>query len=154
MGSGCRATFRDLAGDVVIRVEDFPTEEVLRELKLESPFDLMGLYHGVSLDKKSVMDLPRGPDMVFLYRRPLLDYWAEGDETLGHLVTHVLVHEIGHHFGLSDADMDAHRDHRSAIEPHSGGCSAPRRRHWLHSGGERGQGDCVKATDLTRAFRT
>jgi predicted Zn-dependent protease with MMP-like domain len=97
--------FRRLCGDVVIRVEDFPTEEVLAELKLESPFDLMGLYHGVSLDKKSVMDLPRGPDMVFLYRRPLLDYWAEGNETLGHLVTHVLVHEIGHHFGLSDADM-------------------------------------------------
>jgi predicted Zn-dependent protease with MMP-like domain len=97
--------FRRLCSDVVIRVEDFPTEDVLNELKLESPFDLMGLYHGVSLDKKSVMDLPRGPDMVFLYRRPLLDYWAEGSETLGHLVTHVLVHEIGHHFGLSDADM-------------------------------------------------
>jgi predicted Zn-dependent protease with MMP-like domain len=97
--------FRALCGDVVIRIEDFATEEVLRELRLESPFDLMGLYHGVSLDKKSIMDVPRGPDMVFLYRRALLDYWAEGSETLGHLVTHVLVHEIGHHFGLSDADM-------------------------------------------------
>ena len=97
--------FRGLCGDVLIRIEDFPTEEVLRDLGLESPFDLMGLYHGVSLDKKSVMDVPRGPDMVFLYRRPLLDYWAEGNETLGHLVTHVLVHEIGHHFGFSDADM-------------------------------------------------
>jgi len=94
-----------MCGDVLIRVEDFPTEEVLDELKLESPFDLMGLYHGVSLDKKSVSDLPRGPDLVFLYRRPLLDVWAEGTETLGHLVTHVLVHEIGHHFGLSDRDM-------------------------------------------------
>ena len=98
--------FRAMCGDVLIRVEDFPTQEVLDEMKLESPFDLMGLYHGVSLDKKSVSDLPRGPDLVFLYRRPLLDYWAEGTETLGHLVTHVLVHEIGHHFGLSDADMD------------------------------------------------
>jgi predicted Zn-dependent protease with MMP-like domain len=98
--------FRDLAGDVVVRVEDFPTEEVLRELKLESPFDLMGLYQGVSFDKKSVMDMPRAPDMVFLYRRPLLDYWADGEETLGHLIAHVLVHEIGHHFGLSDADME------------------------------------------------
>ena len=97
--------FRGLCGDVLIRIEDFPTEEVLRDLGLESPFDLMGLYHGVSLDKKSVMDVPRGPDMVFLYRRPLLDYWTEGNETLGHLVTHVLVHEIGHHFGFSDADM-------------------------------------------------
>ena len=99
------AEFRAMCGDVLIRVEDFPTEEVLDELKLESPFDLMGLYHGVSLDTKSVSDLPRGPDLVFLYRRPLLDVWAEGTETLGHLVTHVLVHEIGHHFGLSDRDM-------------------------------------------------
>ena len=98
--------FRALCGDVVIRIEDFAVEEVLRELGLESPFDLMGLYQGVSLDKKSIMDVPRGPDMVFLYRRALLDYWAEGNETLGHLVTHVLVHEIGHHFGFSDADME------------------------------------------------
>lgn len=98
--------FRDLCAGVVVRVEDFATEDVLRELKIDSPFDLMGLYHGVSLEKKSVMDLPRGPDMVFLYRRALLDYWAEGAETLGRLVTHVLVHEIGHHFGLSDADME------------------------------------------------
>lgn len=105
--------FRELSRDVVIRVEDFATEEVLRELGLESPFDLMGLYHGVSLDKKSVMDVARTPDMVFLYRRALLDYWAEGEETLGHLVTHVLVHEIGHHFGLSDADM-AHIEDKAA----------------------------------------
>jgi predicted Zn-dependent protease with MMP-like domain len=98
-------TLRDRCGNVVVRVEDFPAEEVLADLKLESPFDLMGLYHGVSLQKKSVLDLPRGPDMVFLYRRPLLDCWAEGEETLGRLVAHVLVHEIGHHFGLSDADM-------------------------------------------------
>ena len=97
--------FREVCGDLVIRVEDFALDEVLDELDIESPFDLMGLYHGVSLDKKSVMDTARMPDMVFLYRRPLLDYWAEGEETLGHLVTHVLVHEIGHHFGLSDADM-------------------------------------------------
>lgn len=97
--------FRDLCGDVVVRVEEFATEEVLRELQIESPFDLMGLYQGVSLDKRSVMDVPQAPNMVFLYRRALLDCWAEGDETLGHLVTHVLIHEIGHHFGLSDADM-------------------------------------------------
>jgi predicted Zn-dependent protease with MMP-like domain len=99
------AEFRAMCGDVLLRIEDFPTEEILNEMKIESPFDLMGLYHGVSLDKKSISDLPRGPDLVFLYRRPLLDYWAEGTETLGHLVTHVLVHEIGHHFGLSDDDM-------------------------------------------------
>jgi predicted Zn-dependent protease with MMP-like domain len=98
--------FRELSRDVVIRIEDFASEDALRELKLESPFDLMGLYQGVSLEKRSVMDSMRMPDMVFLYRRALLDYWAEGDETLGDLVTHVLVHEIGHHFGLSDADME------------------------------------------------
>jgi predicted Zn-dependent protease with MMP-like domain len=97
--------FRDMCGDVVIRVEDFPTDDVLQAMKLQSPFDLLGLYHGVSLDKKSVMDPAGFPSMVFLYRRPMLDYWADHDETLGNLVTHVLVHEIGHHFGLSDADM-------------------------------------------------
>jgi len=98
--------FRDLCGDVVIRIEDFPAEEVLREMDLDSPFDLMGLFQGVSLDRRSVMDPVGLPNMVYLYRRPILDYWAEHEETLGHLVTHVLVHEIGHHFGLSDADME------------------------------------------------
>jgi predicted Zn-dependent protease with MMP-like domain len=100
------STFRELSRSVVIRVEDFPTEDVLRELGIESPFDLLGLYQGVSIEKKSVMDVMSLPDMVTLYRRPLLDQWAEGSETLGSLVTHVLVHEIGHHFGLSDADME------------------------------------------------
>lgn len=99
--------FRKLCRDVVFRIEDFADDDVLDELDLENPFDLMGLYKGVSLDRKSVMDQSTEPDMVLLYRRPILDYWAEGDETLGHLVTHVLVHEIGHHFGLSDADMEA-----------------------------------------------
>lgn len=101
------AEFKGMCGDLVIRVEDFATDEVLDSLKIDSPFDLSGLYHGVSLDQKSVADLPRGPDMVMLYRRPILDEWAEGEEELGHLVTHVLVHEIGHHFGFSDADMAA-----------------------------------------------
>ncbi|MBS0241314.1 MAG: metallopeptidase family protein [Proteobacteria bacterium] len=101
------AEFRSLCKDVVFRVEDLADDEVLDELEIESPFDLMGLYKGVSLDKKSVMAQATEPDMVFLYRRAILDYWSEGDETLGHLVTHVLVHEIGHHFGLSDADMEA-----------------------------------------------
>jgi len=97
--------FRALCSDLVIRVEDFPTDEVLSAMQIDSPFDLLGLYSGVDLSHKSVLDIGGLPDMVFLYRRPILDYWAEHEETLGSIVTHVLVHEIGHHFGLSDADM-------------------------------------------------
>ena len=98
--------FRALTGDLLIRIEDFPTDEVLDSLDIGSPFDLLGLYSGVDLARKSVMDVAALPDMVFLYRRPILDYWAEHEETLGAILTHVLVHEIGHHFGLSDADME------------------------------------------------
>ncbi|ACL56386.1 metallopeptidase family protein [Methylobacterium nodulans] len=100
--------FRRLCQGVVIRVEDFPDEETLDELGCESEFDLLGLFRGIGLAQGGgAASLVTGqfPNMVWLYRRPLLDYWAEHDETLGHLVTHVLVHEIGHHFGLSDADM-------------------------------------------------
>lgn len=97
--------FRAKAGNLLIRVEDFATDEVLDALGIDDPLDLLGLYHGVSLDKKSVLDLPQQPDMVFLYRRPLLEEWAESGETLGDLITHVLVHEVGHHFGFSDDDM-------------------------------------------------
>ena len=93
--------------DVVIRVEDFATDDILDELGIEDPFDLTGLYQGVSLDKKSVSDQPVEPDMVFLYRRAILDYWADGEETLGDIVSHVLIHEIGHHFGFSDEDMES-----------------------------------------------
>lgn len=99
--------FRGLAKDVLIRIEDFASDEVLQSLGIENEFDLMGLYQGVSLEHKSVMDVAQEPDTVVLYRRPILDYWADSDETLGALVTHVLIHEIGHHFGLSDADMEA-----------------------------------------------
>jgi predicted Zn-dependent protease with MMP-like domain len=97
--------FRAKAGDVLIRVEDFATDDVLQSLGIGSPFELLGLYHGVSLNHKSVMDLPRQPDMVFLYRRAILEEWSESGVSLGDLITHVLVHEIGHHFGFSDADM-------------------------------------------------
>ena len=106
--------FRALTGELLIRVEDFPTDEVLNSLGIELPFDLLGLYSGVDLARKSVMDIASLPDMVFLYRRPILDYWAEHEETLGHIVTHVLVHEIGHHFGLSDADME-HIESEAAV---------------------------------------
>lgn len=98
--------FRALTGDLVIRIEDFPTDEVLGSLGIESPFSLLGLYSGVDLSRKSVMDVSPMPDMVFLYRRPILDYWAEHEESLGAIVAHVLVHEIGHHFGFSDNDME------------------------------------------------
>jgi predicted Zn-dependent protease with MMP-like domain len=103
--------FRQMCGDLVIRVEDFATDEVLDELEIESPFELLGLYQGVSLNNKSTADAPRDPDMVFLYRRAILDEWGNGEDSLGEIVTHVLVHEIGHHFGFSDADMDDIENH-------------------------------------------
>ncbi|KQT76653.1 Zn-dependent protease [Methylobacterium sp. Leaf465] len=99
--------FRNLCAGLVIHVEDFPDEETLREMDCESPFDLLGLFRGIGLAQSGEAATGQMPNQVWLYRRPLLDDWAEHDETLGHLVTHVLVHEIGHHFGLSDADMEA-----------------------------------------------
>ena len=101
------ATFRDLCEGLIIRVEDFPTDEVLDEMGAESEFDLLGLFQGVGLPHRSVSDIARLPNLIWLYRRPILDYWAEHDEALGHIIRHVLVHEIGHHFGLSDQDMAA-----------------------------------------------
>ncbi len=91
---------------VIIRIEDFPDEATVREMGLESPFDLLGLYRGVALTEKSVTDPGAEPDMVFLYRRPILDYWCETGEDLVRLIRHVLIHEFGHHFGYSDEDMD------------------------------------------------
>ncbi|HVV41282.1 MAG TPA: metallopeptidase family protein [Nitrobacter sp.] len=99
--------FRSLCDDLIIRVEDFPTAEVLDEMNAESEFDLLGLFQGTGLPFQSDSDIARLPNLIWLYRRPILDYWAEHDETLGHIVSHVLIHEIGHHFGLSDADMAA-----------------------------------------------
>ena len=99
--------FRELCTDVVIQVDDFPTDEVLEEMHAETEFDLLGLFQGVGLPFRSESASGQMPNMIWLYRRPILDYWAEHDETLGAIVQHVLVHEIGHHFGLSDADMEA-----------------------------------------------
>jgi predicted Zn-dependent protease with MMP-like domain len=102
------ARFRKQAGDIVFRVDDFPSDEVLDELGIEDAFQLTGLYQGVDLGRQSVLDPSPEPARVFLYRRPILDEWVErGDITLAELVAHVLVHEIGHHFGLSDADIEA-----------------------------------------------
>jgi predicted Zn-dependent protease with MMP-like domain len=101
------APFRAHLGDVVLRVEEFADDETLDALGIHDPFALSGLYRGRPVGEKSVSDNAPLPDMIFLYRRALLDEWAEGGETLEALVAHVLVHEVGHHFGLSDADMHA-----------------------------------------------
>ena len=97
---------RTRADEVRIRVEEFPSEEVMREMALETPFDLLGLYQGVPFGEKSVSDVRDDIDMIFLYRRPLLDYWVESGDRLEDVVRHVLIHEIGHHFGFSDDDME------------------------------------------------
>lgn len=100
-------TFRELTGTVVIKVEDFPDDDVLLELDADSPFDILGLFtgHGLAQDQ-ALPESGRLPNIIHLYRRPMLDYWAEHEETLGDIVAHVLIHEIGHHFGLSDDDME------------------------------------------------
>ena len=107
MLAGLPGHFRALCEGVVIRVDDFPSEEVLDSMNLESEFDLLGLFQGVGLPQRGVGESGQMPNMVWLYRRPILDYWAEHEETLGDIVRHVLIHEIGHHFGLSDEDMEA-----------------------------------------------
>ena len=99
--------FRELCTGLVIQVDDFPSDEVLEEMQTDSEFELLGLFQGVGLPFRSESAPVQMPNMIWLYRRPILDYWAEHDETLGAIVRHVLVHEIGHHFGLSDADMTA-----------------------------------------------
>ncbi|MEZ5666292.1 MAG: metallopeptidase family protein [Alphaproteobacteria bacterium] len=101
------ATLRAHVDDVVIAVVDFPDDGIVAEMELESEFDLLGLYSGVHIGHKDSGATPHDVDRIFLFRRPLLDYWCETGEDLSHLVRHVLIHEIGHHFGLSDEDMDA-----------------------------------------------
>ena len=101
------ADFRKLCDGLVIRVEDFPTDEVLEEMGCETEFDLLGLFQGRGLAQGGGEGHTGAmPNMIWLYRRPMLDYWADHEETLGAVITHVLVHEIGHHFGFSDEDMD------------------------------------------------
>ena len=101
-------TFRTLAGDVIFRIEDFADEETLADLEIDDPIELTGLYAGVDLTQASIDDPTPSTPMVFLYRRAILEEWIErGDVSLAELISHVLVHEIGHHFGLSDDAMDA-----------------------------------------------
>jgi predicted Zn-dependent protease with MMP-like domain len=101
-------SFRGMAGDVVFCVQDFAEEEILKDLSIEDPFELTGLYQGVDLTRRSIMDPAPTVPMVFLYRRPILDEWIDSPGvSLAELIAHVLVHEVGHHFGLSDQEMDA-----------------------------------------------
>ena len=100
--------FRALCSDVIFNVTEFPEDDVLKELEAESPFDLLGLFSGVGLPQQGFSpQTGQMPNTIHLYHRPILDYWAEHDESLGSIVTHVMVHEIGHHFGFSDEDMEA-----------------------------------------------
>jgi predicted Zn-dependent protease with MMP-like domain len=98
--------FRDLASDLIIQITDFPTDEVFDDMALETPFDLLGLFEGRGIGERFSFETGEMPNRITLYRRPILDYWAENDETLGDIIVHVLIHEIGHHFGLSDDDME------------------------------------------------
>ena len=104
------APFAEHLGDVVLLVEDFADEETLEAMGIEDPFELTGIYEGVPLTERSVEQSGTLPDRVRLFRRPILDEWADGNDTLEHLVAHVLIHEVGHHFGLSDDDMHALED--------------------------------------------
>ena len=99
--------FAGYLSDVVLQVQDFADDETLKAMEIEDPFDLTGIYEGIPLTERSVDQSGNLPDRVRLFRRPILDEWADGNDTLEHLVAHVLVHEIGHHFGLSDEDMHA-----------------------------------------------
>lgn len=99
--------FRQHLSNVILRVEDFPDEDVMRAMELESPFDILGLYWGHHVGDPGGAMTGAMPPTIYLYRRPMLDEWAHGEDSLEHLVTHVLVHEVGHHFGLTDDDIDA-----------------------------------------------
>lgn len=109
--AGLPAEVRKLTGEVVFQISDFATDEVLKAVGVEDPFDLTGLYDGAPLSQRSVFDNGVRPSVISLYRRPILDEWAaRGNLSLTELVTHVLVHEIGHHFGLTDGDIHAIED--------------------------------------------
>ncbi len=98
--------FRTLCGDIIIQISDFPEEQLVEDMGLETPFDLLGLFEGTGIGERFTLQTGEGPNRITLFRRAILDYWSENEETLGDIITHVLIHEIGHHFGLSDDDME------------------------------------------------
>lgn len=98
--------FRALCQDLIIQISDFPTDDIFEDMALETPFDLLGLFEGRGVTERFSVENGELPNRVTLYRRPILDYWAENEETLGDIISHVLIHEIGHHFGLSDEDIE------------------------------------------------
>jgi predicted Zn-dependent protease with MMP-like domain len=98
-------SFRALTGDIIVQIAEFPTDEIMDDLALETPFDLLGLFEGRGIAERWNPQTGEAPNRITLYRRAILDYWAENEETLGDIINHVLIHEIGHHFGLSDEDM-------------------------------------------------
>lgn len=112
--AGLPGAFLENIPDIVIQVLDFPDEDMCQELDVESPYEILGLYSGAGLAGQSVLDQPEDIDMIFLFRRPILDCWSEGEDTLAAIVTHVLVHEIGHHLGLSDEAMEILEDNSLA----------------------------------------
>jgi predicted Zn-dependent protease with MMP-like domain len=99
-------TFRALCGDITIQVSEFPDDQIIEDMGLESPFDLLGLFEGTGIGERFSLQTGEQPNRITIYRRAVLDYWAEYEEALGDIVTHILIHEIGHHFGLSDEDME------------------------------------------------
>ncbi|OYR13439.1 metallopeptidase family protein [Brucella thiophenivorans] len=103
--------FRTLCGDIIIQISDFPEEQLVEDMGLETPFDLLGLFEGTGIGERFTFQTGEGPNRITLFRRAILDYWSENEETLGDIITHVLIHEIGHHFGLSDDDMEALEAH-------------------------------------------
>ena len=98
--------FRALVGDIVFMVQDFPDVVVIEDMELDSAFEILGLFQGADLASRD-QGVCGQSTMIFLYRRPIVDYWAENNDPLGLIVRHVLIHEIGHHFGLSDEAMEA-----------------------------------------------
>lgn len=98
--------FRGLCGDITIQISEFPDDQIIEDMGLESPFDLLGLFEGRGIGERFSLQTGEQPNKITIYRRAVLDYWAEYEEALGDIVTHILIHEIGHHFGLSDEDME------------------------------------------------